>query len=328
MPTIVRNPAPAWKADAVVNEEFTTIASSDLAGKYYVLLFYPLDWCVAGAGCGAPRLWPLRGSARGMPRPWRPTPVLLVPPLPALVLQDVRCGPRRRCPVLAQPPTHALSLHVLPFARPPPPFAPRAVCPTEIIAFSERAAEFRALGVEVMGISVDSKHSHLAWIQAPRGKGGLGKMNIPLLADLSKSIARDFGVLVENPADADFGIALRGTVIVDGKGIVRSVTINDTAVGRSVDETLRLLQAFQYADTHDGEVCPAGWKPGAYRGTGRGEVAEADRRRRSAQKDLLECVRDALVNSSRLLAALSAGSKTMASDPKKSKEYFAAVNSQ
>lgn len=142
------------------------------------------------------------------------------------------------------------------------PLTPTTVCPTEIIAFSDRAAEFKAINTEVLAISVDSTHSHLAWIQTPRSKGGLGKMAIPVLADLTKSISRDFGVLVENPADGDCGIALRGTVIVDGSGIVRSLAINDTAVGRSVDETLRIVQAFQHAEKH-GEVCPAGWKPGA-----------------------------------------------------------------
>ena len=142
------------------------------------------------------------------------------------------------------------------------PLTPTTVCPTEIIAFSDRAAEFKAINTEVLAISVDSTHSHLAWIQTPRSKGGLGKMAIPVLADLTKSISRDFGVLIENPTDGDCGIALRGTVIVDGSGIVRSLAINDTAVGRSVDETLRIVQAFQHAEKH-GEVCPAGWKPGA-----------------------------------------------------------------
>ena len=114
----------------------------------------------------------------------------------------------------------------------------------------------------MLAISVDSKHSHLAWIQTPRAKGGLGKMHIPVLADLNKTISKSFGVLVENSADPDCGISLRATIIVDGKGVVRSLAVNDTAVGRNVDETLRIVQAFQYADTHDGEVCPASWRPG------------------------------------------------------------------
>lgn len=87
-------------------------------------------------------------------------------------------------------------------------------------------------------------------------------MAIPLLSDINKTIARDFGVLVENPADGDCGLALRATIIVDGKGVVRSITVNDLGVGRNVDETLRLVTAFQHVDAHGEEVCPAGWKKG------------------------------------------------------------------
>jgi alkyl hydroperoxide reductase subunit AhpC len=130
------------------------------------------------------------------------------------------------------------------------------VCPTEIIEFSERSAEFRELGAEVVGVSVDSKFSHLAWINTPRKKGGLGEMKIPLISDIKKELARDFGVLLDD------GIAARGTFIIDPKGIVRQYTVNDLSVGRSVDETLRLLEGFQFADEH-GEVCPAGWKKGS-----------------------------------------------------------------
>ncbi|KAK1803028.1 hypothetical protein P4O66_021553 [Electrophorus voltai] len=131
------------------------------------------------------------------------------------------------------------------------------VCPTEIIAFSERAAEFRKIGCEVIAVSTDSHFSHLAWINTPRKQGGLGSMNIPLLADLTHSISCDYGVLKE-----DEGIAYRGLFVIDDKGILRQITINDLPVGRSVDETLRLVQAFQHTDKH-GEVCPAGWKPGS-----------------------------------------------------------------
>ncbi|XP_058381581.1 peroxiredoxin-2 isoform X1 [Diceros bicornis minor] len=146
------------------------------------------------------------------------------------------------------------------------------VCPTEIIAFSERAADFRNLGCEVLGVSVDSQFTHLAWINTPRKEGGLGPLNIPLLADVTRSLSRDYGVLKE-----DEGIAyssgssqlltmnadiFRGLFIIDGKGVLRQITINDLPVGRSVDEALRLVQAFQYTDEH-GEVCPAGWKPGS-----------------------------------------------------------------
>lgn len=131
------------------------------------------------------------------------------------------------------------------------------VCPTEIVAFSDRAEEFRKLGCEVIGASTDSHFSHLAWINTARKQGGLGPMNIPLLADLTHSISKDYGVLKE-----DQGIAYRGLFVIDGKGILRQITINDLPVGRSVDETLRLVQAFQHTDKY-GEVCPAGWKPGS-----------------------------------------------------------------
>jgi alkyl hydroperoxide reductase subunit AhpC len=131
------------------------------------------------------------------------------------------------------------------------------VCPTEIIAFSDRAEEFRSINTEVVACSCDSQFSHLAWINTPRKQGGLGNMNIPLLADKTCDIARRYGVLKE-----DAGIPFRGLFIIDDKGTLRQVTVNDLPVGRSVDETLRLVQAFQYTDKH-GEVCPAGWKPGA-----------------------------------------------------------------
>ncbi|UYV70606.1 PRDX1 [Cordylochernes scorpioides] len=130
------------------------------------------------------------------------------------------------------------------------------VCPTEIISFSDRVEEFQKIGCEVVACSTDSHFSHLAWINTPRKDGGLGKMNIPLLADKSGQIAKDYGVMKE-----DDGIAFRGLFIVDSKGILRQVTINDLPVGRSVDETLRLVQAFQFTDQH-GEVCPANWRPG------------------------------------------------------------------
>merc|ERR1739838_31465 len=130
------------------------------------------------------------------------------------------------------------------------------VCPTEIIAFSDRVDEFRKIGAEVIGASVDSHFTHLAWTKTPRKEGGLGKMNIPLVSDLTKEISRNYGVLLE-----DQGITLRGLFIIDPQGVVRQITINDLPVGRSVDETLRLVQAFQYVDKN-GEVCPAGWKPG------------------------------------------------------------------
>jgi len=130
------------------------------------------------------------------------------------------------------------------------------VCPTEIIAFSERVDEFKKINCEVVACSTDSHFSHLAWINTPRKDGGLGKMNIPLLADKSCAISKAYGVYKD-----DDGITFRGLFIIDGNGTLRQITVNDLPVGRSVDETLRIVQAFQYTDKH-GEVCPAGWKPG------------------------------------------------------------------
>jgi alkyl hydroperoxide reductase subunit AhpC len=129
------------------------------------------------------------------------------------------------------------------------------VCPTEIVAFSDRIKEFRDRGAEVLGCSIDSQFSHLAWIQTPREKGGLGGLTYPLLADLTKKISADYGVLL------DGGIALRGLFILDQKGIVRAITVHDLPLGRSVDEALRVLDALQHFEKH-GEVCPADWKKG------------------------------------------------------------------
>ncbi|XP_063703314.1 peroxiredoxin-2 [Culicoides brevitarsis] len=185
----VQKPAPAFKGQAVVNQEFKEIQLSDYKGKYLVLFFYPLDFTF--------------------------------------------------------------------------------VCPTEIIAFSDRIQEFKALGAEVVGVSVDSHFSHLAWVNTPRKEGGLGKMEYPLLADLTKNISRDYGVLLE-----DAGISLRGLFIIDPKGVVRQITINDLPVGRSVDETLRLIKAFKFTDEH-GEVCPANWDPEKNKDTIKPSVKES-----------------------------------------------------
>lgn len=130
------------------------------------------------------------------------------------------------------------------------------VCPTEIIAFSDRIADFKSRNCEVIGVSVDSPYSHLAWIETPRAKGGLGDLKYPLVADLTKKISADYGVLL------DAGISLRGLFVIDQKGIVRAITIHDLPLGRSVDEALRVLDALQHFEKH-GEVCPANWKPGA-----------------------------------------------------------------
>jgi peroxiredoxin 2/4 len=131
------------------------------------------------------------------------------------------------------------------------------VCPTEIIAFSDRYAEFSQLNAEILGVSVDSQFSHLAWIQTDRKNGGIGDISYPLVADLKKEISAAYNVL-----DPDAGIALRGLFIIDKEGIIQHATINNLGFGRSVDETLRNLKAIQYIQTHPDEVCPAGWQEG------------------------------------------------------------------
>lgn len=175
--SLVTKAIPNFTCKAVLNGQIQTFSSSSLAGKYWVLFFYPLDFTF--------------------------------------------------------------------------------VCPTEIIQFSEKAEEFKRIGCEVVGCSVDSEYSHLAWTKVPRAEGGLGSdLKIPLLADLNKKIAESFGVLLP-----ESGIALRGLFVIDPKGIVRHSGVNDLPIGRNVDETLRLVQAIQYFDTN-GEVCPANWRPG------------------------------------------------------------------
>ena len=131
------------------------------------------------------------------------------------------------------------------------------VCPTEITAFSDRYADFSSKNTEVLGVSVDSQFSHLAWIQTERKSGGIGDIAYPLVADLKKEIASAYEVL-----DEEAGVALRGLFIIDPDGVIMHSTINNLPVGRSVDETLRVLQAFQYVQSHPDEVCPANWQPG------------------------------------------------------------------
>lgn len=130
------------------------------------------------------------------------------------------------------------------------------VCPTEIIAISDAAPKFEKLGTQILGCSIDSKFVHLRWIETARKDGGLGGINFPLIADVNKEVARSFGVL------NDEGVSLRGSFIIDPKGVVRQATINDLPVGRSVSEALRLIEAFQFTDAN-GEVCPADWTKGA-----------------------------------------------------------------
>ncbi|XXG88522.1 hypothetical protein AAC387_Pa12g0714 [Persea americana] len=149
------------------------------------------------------------------------------------------------------------------------------VCPTEITAFSDRYEEFQKLNTEILGVSIDSVFSHLAWVQTDRKSGGLGDLKYPLISDVTKSISKSYDVLIPQQ-----GIALRGLFIIDKEGVIQHSTINNLAIGRSVDETMRTLQALQYVQENPDEVCPAGWKP---------------------------------------------GEKSMKPDPKKSKEYFAAI---
>jgi peroxiredoxin (alkyl hydroperoxide reductase subunit C) len=126
------------------------------------------------------------------------------------------------------------------------------VCPTEIIAVNDRLQEFHDLETEVLGISCDSVHSHKAWLETPKDKNGLGGLDYPLAADFTKEVARKYDVLIESE-----GQALRGLFIVDPEGILRYQVVHDMNVGRSVDETLRVLEALQA-----GGLCPANWKPG------------------------------------------------------------------
>jgi len=177
MGSLVQQPAPDFKAQAVMpNKEFRQISLSEYKGKYVLLFFWPLDFTF--------------------------------------------------------------------------------VCPTEIIAFSEQNEAFAKLGVQLLGVSVDSHFTHLAWRNTPRSEGGLGEIAYPLVADLNKEISRSYGVLLPS------GIALRGLFLIDREGIVRHQVVNDLPLGRSVDEALRMVKALQFYEQH-GEVCPANWKEGA-----------------------------------------------------------------
>ncbi len=175
MARIVGNPAPFFKAEALVNGSFKTISLDDYKGKWTVLFFYPLDFTF--------------------------------------------------------------------------------VCPTELVAYSDAVEKFKSIGCELVACSVDSAHSHLAWTKQARNDGGLGEVKYPILADLDKKIARDYEVLVND------SIALRGLFIIDDKGTVQHSTINNLSVGRNVEETLRLVEAYQFT-AKSGDVCPANWKKG------------------------------------------------------------------
>jgi peroxiredoxin (alkyl hydroperoxide reductase subunit C) len=129
------------------------------------------------------------------------------------------------------------------------------VCPSEIIAFDKKLDKFREKNAEVIGVSVDSQFTHFAWKNTKVEEGGIGQVRYPLVADLSKNISRDYGVLFDD------SVALRGLFLIDKEGIVRHSVINDLPLGRNVDEALRMLDALQFTETH-GEVCPANWKEG------------------------------------------------------------------
>jgi peroxiredoxin (alkyl hydroperoxide reductase subunit C) len=129
------------------------------------------------------------------------------------------------------------------------------VCPSEIIAFDAALAKFEQKNAQVIGVSVDSHFTHLAWKNTPRKEGGIGPIKYPLVADLDKSISRNYGVLL------DGGIALRGLFLIDKEGKVRHLLVNDLPLGRSVEEALRVLDALQFHEKH-GDVCPANWHEG------------------------------------------------------------------
>ncbi len=129
------------------------------------------------------------------------------------------------------------------------------VCPSELIAFDHRLEDFTSRGVNVIGVSVDSQFSHLAWKETPVANGGIGKVKYPLVADLTKQIARDYDVLL------DESVALRGSFLIDADGTVRHAVVNDLPLGRNIDEMIRMVDTMLFTNEH-GEVCPAGWQQG------------------------------------------------------------------
>ena len=129
------------------------------------------------------------------------------------------------------------------------------VCPSEIIAFDRAVAKFEQKNTQLIGVSVDSHFTHLAWKNTPLDQGGIGQIKYPLVADLNKKISTDYGVLFNEE------IALRGLFLIDKEGIIRHALVNDLPLGRNVDEALRLVDALQYTEEH-GEVCPANWRTG------------------------------------------------------------------
>ncbi len=130
------------------------------------------------------------------------------------------------------------------------------VCPSEILAFNKKLDEFKKRNCEVIGVSVDSKFTHLAWKNTKLEDGGIGAIQYPLVADLNKNIARSYGILFND------AVALRGLFLIDTKGVIRHAIINDLPLGRSVDEAVRMLTALQFVEAHGDQVCPANWQEG------------------------------------------------------------------
>lgn len=130
------------------------------------------------------------------------------------------------------------------------------VCPSEILAFNKRLDEFKKRNCEVIGVSVDSRFTHLAWKKTALDEGGIGDIQYPLVEDLNKNIARSYGILFNE------AVALRGLFLIDTKGIVRHAVINDLPLGRNVAEALRMVDALQFVETHGDQVCPANWQEG------------------------------------------------------------------
>ncbi len=176
MDSLVQKPAPDFKTDALIGEEFKAISLTDFRGKWLCLFFYPLDFTF--------------------------------------------------------------------------------VCPTEITAFNDAYRNFKEANCELVGCSVDSKFSHLAWAKTPRKEGGIGKLSFPLLADVTKKIGSAYGVLLP-----EAGITLRGLFLVNPQGVVQYQVVHDLGIGRNVEEVLRVLKALQEV-AKTGEVCPANWTPG------------------------------------------------------------------
>ncbi|WP_420819525.1 peroxiredoxin [Oryzomonas rubra] len=130
------------------------------------------------------------------------------------------------------------------------------VCPSEILAFNKKLDEFKKRNTEVIGVSIDSKFTHLAWKNTPVEDGGIGNIQYPLVSDLNKNIAREYGILFNE------SVALRGLFLIDTKGVIRHAVINDLPLGRNVAEALRMVDALQFVETHGDQVCPANWQEG------------------------------------------------------------------